>query len=81
MAHFQTKNPNLSTFLRVLQLKMLVYLIAVLSTFYCHTYGIHILWSLGIFYVDLVYILLFWYALPREIWQPCSETVAVHQNL
>jgi hypothetical protein len=58
MAYFQTKlfkpqNPNLVKLWRVLQLKMSVYLMAILS----------ILWSFGTFCVYLVYFMSTWYIL------------------
>jgi hypothetical protein len=52
MADFQTKNPNLGKFWRVLQGKMLVYFMAILAYFMAIWY---ILWPFGIFYVYLVY--------------------------
>jgi hypothetical protein len=67
MVEFQTKNPNLGKFWKVLQWEMMVFFMAILS----------ILQSNGIFYGHLVhfvviwYILpVFWYAVPRKIWQP-----------
>jgi hypothetical protein len=57
---FQTKNPNLGKFWMVLQWKMLVYFMAVLS----------ILWPFGIFCGCFVYFSPFWCDAPRKIWQP-----------
>jgi hypothetical protein len=54
MAYFQTKNPDLGTFLRVLQLEMLVYYLAVWS----------ILRLFGMFLGHLVYFMIFWYIFP-----------------
>jgi hypothetical protein len=67
MVYFQTKNPDLCKFSRVLQWKILAYFMAVKSTL--RPFGIfvavcYILWSFGIFF-------LFWYIAPRKIWQPC----------
>jgi hypothetical protein len=58
---FSNKKPNLGKFWRDLQWKMLVYFRGIWS----------ILWPFGIFYGYLVYILQFWYVLPRKIWQSC----------
>jgi hypothetical protein len=35
-------------------------------------YDTYILWPFGIFNGYLVYILPFWYVVPRKIWQTCS---------
>jgi hypothetical protein len=63
---FQTKNPNLGKFWRVLQWKMLVYF---MDTFYgllLYFMGIWCSsWYFGIFFP-------FWYFAPRKIWQPCT---------
>jgi hypothetical protein len=78
---FQTKNPNLGKFWRVLQWKMLVYFTVI---WYIGIVAIgYICWLFGIFVGYLVYLLviwyicwLFWYIFPfwyveeREIWQP-----------
>jgi hypothetical protein len=53
MAYFQTKNPDLGKFWRLLQRKMLVYYMAVWS----------ILWLFGIFCDQLVYFMVIWYIL------------------
>jgi hypothetical protein len=55
MVCFQTKNPNLDQFWRVLLLKILVYFKAIWS----------ILWPLEIFYSHLVYFAVIWYIFPR----------------
>jgi hypothetical protein len=66
---FQTKNFNSSKFWRVLQWKILVYFMAILSIllpFGKRTYNVailHILWLFGVFFP-------FWYVVPRKIWQP-----------
>jgi hypothetical protein len=33
------------------------------------------LWRFGIFFGHLVYFSVFWYFVPRKIWQPCSTRV------
>jgi hypothetical protein len=58
MVYFQTKNLNFGTFLRALDLKMLIYFMAICN----------ILQTFGIF-MTIWYI--FWYHVPRKIWQPC----------
>jgi hypothetical protein len=65
MVYFQTKNPNLGKFLRVLQGKMLEYLIDIWS----------ISQPFGIFCDNLVYFYPFWYAVPRKNLAilPCSQ--------
>jgi hypothetical protein len=50
MVHFQTKNHNLGTFWKVLQLQMLVFVMAILSIL--RPIGIHILWPFGTFCVN-----------------------------
>jgi hypothetical protein len=60
MLYFKTENSHLGKFWRVLQLKMMVYFIDILS----------ILPRFGIFCGNLVYFSRFWYAVPRKIWQP-----------
>jgi hypothetical protein len=54
-ACFQTKNPNLGKFWRVLLWKILVYFITIWT----------ILWLLEIFYGHLVYLVVIWYIFPR----------------
>jgi hypothetical protein len=67
MVCFQTKNPNLGKFWRVLQWKMLVYFMDPFTVF-CY-----ILWTFGTVRGNLAYIFPFWYFVPRKIWQPwCS---------
>jgi hypothetical protein len=68
MVCFQTKNPNLGKFWRVLLRKLLEYCMTIWS----------ILRSLKIFYGHLVYFVAIWYIFspfwfcgPRKIWQPC----------
>jgi hypothetical protein len=55
MVYFQTKNRNLGTLCRLLQLKMLVYFIEFLS----------ILRPFDTFYGHLVYFVVIWYIFPR----------------
>jgi hypothetical protein len=66
---FKPKNPNLGKFWSVLQWKMFVYLVTILS----------ILRPFGIFCGHLVYFMVvwyifspFWYDAARKIWQPWS---------
>jgi hypothetical protein len=70
MVCFQTKNPNLGKFWRVLQWKIMVYFMDTRS----------ILRSLVIFYGHLVHIVHgnffpFWNFVPRKIWQPCPGVI------
>jgi hypothetical protein len=63
MVYFQTKNPNLGNFGKVLQWKMLVYFMAILSIFLLF----------GALYDYLPYFMVIWYIfVPRKIWQPCG---------
>jgi hypothetical protein len=55
MVCFQTKNPNLGKFWRVLLWNILVYFMTIWS----------ILWPLEIFYGHLVYFVVIWYIFPR----------------
>jgi hypothetical protein len=57
MAYFQTKNPDLGKFWRVLQSKMLVYFMAIW----------YILWSFGICCGNLVYFIEIWFIFPRFV--------------
>jgi hypothetical protein len=69
MVHFQTKNPNLGNFGRVLKRKKLVYYTAVWSILrpFCIFVAVGcILWSFIMFFP-------FWYVVARELWQPCRE--------
>jgi hypothetical protein len=63
MVCFQTKNPKLGKFWRVLQWKVLVYFMDTWS----------ILRSFGIVRGNLVYFSPFWYFVLRKIWQPCIQ--------
>jgi hypothetical protein len=40
----------------------------------------YILWSLGIVYGSLGYVLPFWYVLPRKIWQPVGNAPNRNHN-
>jgi hypothetical protein len=51
MVYFQTQNPNLGKFWRVLDGKMLLYLMAIWN----------VLWTFGIFYDHLVHFVFIWY--------------------
>jgi hypothetical protein len=55
MAHFQTQNPNLGTFWRVLQWKMLVHFMTISS----------ILRPFGTFCGRLLHFVVIWYIFPR----------------
>jgi hypothetical protein len=55
MVYFQTKNPILGKFWKVLQWKMLVFLGPFLS----------LLWPNGLFYGHLVHFVVIWYIFPR----------------
>jgi hypothetical protein len=67
MVWFQTKNPSLGKFCRVLEWKIVAYFIIIwsilrpLEIFYGH---------FGAFCVRLVHFFQFWYYVPRKIWQP-----------
>jgi hypothetical protein len=54
MVCVQNKSPNLGKFLRALDWKMFIYLIAIWN----------ILWRLGIFYDHLVHFVFIWYIFP-----------------
>jgi hypothetical protein len=61
MEYFQTKNPNLGKFWRVLQWKMEGLAIEDFGIIYDHS----------LYFATIWYIFLpFWYAVPRKIWQP-----------
>jgi hypothetical protein len=79
MVCFQTKNPNLGKFWRVLQWKMLVYILCPFGLFYSH-------WKY--FYSHLVYFVVIWYIFPRfgvlytlEIWQPWQDWVSTYKHM
>jgi hypothetical protein len=68
MVYFQTKNPFFGKFWRVLQLKMLLYFMAIWSYPFKSIW--YTLWPFGMFYGYLVYFSPFWYVVPKKIWQP-----------
>jgi hypothetical protein len=72
MVCFQTKNPNLGKFWRVLQWKIMVFFMDTWSIFTAFCY---ILWTFGIVRGNLVYYFPFWYFVPRKIWQPWLELI------
>jgi hypothetical protein len=76
MAYFQTKNPDLGKFLRVLQWKMSVYYMSIV--YFTATW--YILRTFGIFCGYLVYFFPFWYVIPRKIWQPWLEHKLLYAN-
>jgi hypothetical protein len=72
MAYFQTKNPNLGKFWRVLEWKIVIFSVVIWN----------ILLPCGIFLLInvkfcgyLVYYYQFWYVLPRKIWQTRHKAV------
>jgi hypothetical protein len=69
MVCFQTKNPSLGKFWKVLLRKILVYFMTIWSTYF--TAIGNILWPFGIFCGNLVYFSPLWYFGPIKIWQPC----------
>jgi hypothetical protein len=79
MAYFQTQNPNLGKFWRVLQWKMLVYILAIwsilqLSGIFCGHFWYNV-WSFGIF-------LPFWYNVHMVIWYIFAVLVcSIEKNL
>jgi hypothetical protein len=70
MVCFQTKNPELGKFWRVLLWKILVYFMTIWSMYFMAIGNIS--WPFGIFCSSLVYFSPFWYIGPRKIWQPWS---------
>jgi hypothetical protein len=68
MAYFETKNPDLGKFWKVLQWKVLVYYMSIWCR-YCMAIW-YILWPLGGFYGCLLHFPPFWYVVPGKIWQP-----------
>jgi hypothetical protein len=64
---FKPKNTNLGKFSAGLAKKMLILLICLFHVqvvYLCYGHLVH-------FVVILVYFFLFWYVVPRKIWQPC----------
>jgi hypothetical protein len=96
MVYFQSKNPNLCKFGRVLEWKMLIHFIDICNIL--RTFGIfydqlvnfmtnwYILCSFGTFcvhFVHFVHFFRFWYHALRKIWQPWLEDVEseAHEKL
>jgi hypothetical protein len=69
MVYFQTKNPNLGNFWRVLQLMMLVHFMAIRT----------ILLPLGIFYGHLVHFVVIWNIFPVLVY--CTKKNLATQAL
>jgi hypothetical protein len=69
MVYFQTKNPNLGKFWKVLQWKMMVFFMAILS----------ILRPNDIFYGHLVHFVVIWYIF--HLWYICSTEKIWHPSL
>jgi hypothetical protein len=78
MVCFQTKNPNLVKFWRVLQFENV-------GIFYVHlayfTAIANILWLFGIFCGHLVYYSPFGYVVPRKMWQPWTIKETINQSI
>jgi hypothetical protein len=72
VATCQMAYPNLGNFCGDLQLKMVVFFIAVWST-KCFVAIWYILWLFGMLFP-------FWYVVPRKIWQPLYIYVHRHRN-
>jgi hypothetical protein len=73
MAYFQTENPNLGKFGRVLQWKMLVYSMSI--RYFLRPFGIfygHLTCFMDIWYISWLFgiVLPFWHTVARKIWQP-----------
>jgi hypothetical protein len=91
MAYFQTKNPNLGTFWKVLQCLDWWYIFGNLVYFTAIWYILwpfglicgHLIYFVAIWYtiVTLWHIYPFWYVVSRKIWQPCCESSTWHENL
>jgi hypothetical protein len=74
MAYFPTKYPDLGKFRSVLQWNMLVYYSAIWYIWY-------MVWLFSVpFWYVLVCFGMFWYVVPRKIWQPWSECLPLEQN-
>jgi hypothetical protein len=74
MVYFQTQNPSLGKFWRVLHWKMLVYFIVVLSILqpFCMFHG-HFVYFTAILYISCSLIIFspMWVSFTQTIWQPC----------
>jgi hypothetical protein len=71
MVYFQTDNPNLGKFWRILLMEDVgIFYGRLVYIFYFHLVYFeaiwYILWLFGIFFP-------FWYVLTRKIWQPCCK--------
>jgi hypothetical protein len=76
MVCFQTKNPNLCKFWRVLRWKMLLYFMNTWSTYFTVFY--YILWTFGIVRGNLVYFFPFWYIVTQNTEK--SGNPALHEK-
>jgi hypothetical protein len=63
MVYFQTENPNLGTFWRVLAWQMLLYFTIIWNIFMAI---LHNLWQFGIVCGHLVYLFPFWYVWTKK---------------
>jgi hypothetical protein len=70
MVSFQTQTANLGKFWRALDWKMLIYIFWPFGIFYGHLGYFMTIWCIC---VHLVHFFLFWYHVPRKIWQPCPK--------
>jgi hypothetical protein len=70
MVCFQTQNPNLGKFWKVLQWEILACLMTIWS----------ILLPFGLFCGNFVYFSPLWYFVPRKIWQPCARRLRLHMK-
>jgi hypothetical protein len=77
MVCFQTINPNLGKFWRVLQWKMLVYFMDTWSILRSFCY---ILWTFGLVRGILVYFSPFWYFAPKKSGNPASNPFPSSKN-
>jgi hypothetical protein len=78
MVCFQTKNPYLGKFWRVLEWKILVYFMTIFDRILML---LEIFNGLLVYFVrHLVYFPPFWYFVQRKIWQPRSPAFSVHTS-
>jgi hypothetical protein len=66
MAYFQTENPNLGKFWRVLRWKAVVYFTTIWKILW--PFGIHNSWPFGIVCGHLVYCVVIWYIFPALVY-------------
>jgi hypothetical protein len=71
MVYFQTKNPNLGKFWKVLQWKMYIGIFYGRSVYFTAKW--YILWPFGTFCGHLVYFFPVLVCCTEKIWQPCLE--------